>query len=166
MKSHEVLREAFKKTSAKQVAEQTGLSLSAVYKWTEPSDGTGSGAPNPLDRVETLLQASGDKRIAQWICERAGGFFVNNPTGERARQVLPAASEIMQEFADMLSMIAQAAVDNVVTKAETEGIRRRWEELKSVSEGFVRSCEQGDFSSAREILSGKKDFHKLEKQTP
>lgn len=163
MKSHEVLRDAFKKTSAKQVADDLGVSLSTAYKWTEPADGSGSGAVNPLDRIADLIRSTGDKHIAQWVCERAGGFYVNNPTGERAREVLPAASEIMQEFADMLSMIAQAALDNVISTNETAGIRRRWEELKSVSEGFVRSCEQGDFGTAREILSGKKDFHKLEK---
>lgn len=153
MKSHEVLREALEKNGAKQVAAETGVSLSTIYKWTEPAGDGGSGAPNPLDRIEAILRCTGDRRIAQWVCQRAGGFFVHNPAGERAREVLPAASEIMQEFADMLSVIAQAAIDNVITRQETTDIRRRWEELKSVSEGFVRSCEEGDFSRTRELLS-------------
>jgi hypothetical protein len=165
MKSHEVLRDAFEKTGAKQVAAEAGVSLSSVYKWTEPSGDGGSGATNPLDRIEVLLRCTGDKRIAQWICQHAGGFFVSNPnpSGARTAEVLPAASEITQEFADMLSVIAKAATDNVISKQETADIRRRWEELKSVSESFVRSCEDGDFSKTREILGGKKNFQSLEK---
>jgi transposase len=35
MKSHELLREVLKTTSAKQVAADMGLSLSLIYKWAE-----------------------------------------------------------------------------------------------------------------------------------
>ncbi|HYV36952.1 MAG TPA: hypothetical protein VE988_14695, partial [Gemmataceae bacterium] len=75
MQSHELLQEVFQKTSAKQVAAALGLSLSMIYKWAEPDDGTGSGAANPLDRIDALIRCSGDTRLVQWVCERAGGFF-------------------------------------------------------------------------------------------
>ncbi len=53
MQSHELLKEVLKKTSAKQIAGDLGLSLSLIYKWAEPpQDETGSGANNPLDRIE------------------------------------------------------------------------------------------------------------------
>ncbi len=75
MESHEVLREIFKKTSAKQIAADLQLSLSLIYKWAEPpSDDSGSGANNPLDRVGQLIKATGDARIAQWVAEQTGGF--------------------------------------------------------------------------------------------
>src|SRR5688572_24694361 len=84
MQSHEVLREVLKKTSAKQIAADMGLSLSLIYKWAEPpSDLTGSGAHNPLDRVDQLLKITQDTRIAQWVCERAGGFFIANPDASK-----------------------------------------------------------------------------------
>jgi hypothetical protein len=52
MHSHEVMKEVLKKTSAKQIASEMGLSLSLIYKWAEqPADESGSGAGNPLDRV-------------------------------------------------------------------------------------------------------------------
>ena len=155
MKSHEVLRQALEKNGAKRLAEETGVSLSMVYKWTEPTE-SGSGSPNPLDRVAALLDCTNDPRIAQWVCERAGGFFVRNPAcdPERISEVLPATSRIMQEFADMLSVIAQAALDDDISKKETADIRRRWEDLKSVTEGFVLSCEQGDFARVRNELRG------------
>ena len=42
-------------------------------------------------------------------------------------------------------MVANAAADNQITKAEAAEIRARWEELKSVTEGFVECCESGNF---------------------
>jgi hypothetical protein len=152
MQSHEILREVFQKTNPKQVAAELGLSLSLVYKWTEMPDASGSGAPNPLDRIAALLRCTGDPRIAQWICERAGGFFIKNPKAavSHPMYLIPATNEIVHEFADLLSVIASAAADDQITPKESESIRERWEELKSVTEGFVRCCEQGNFGPMKE----------------
>ena len=147
MESHELLKEVLKKTSAKQIAGELGLSLSLIYKWAEPpEDATGSGANNPLDRIGQLLRLTGDTRIAQWVCERAGGFFIRNPGNLKgSHQLMPVTNDIVQEFADMLATIAVSASDNQITKAEAGKIRARWEELKSVTESFVRACESGNF---------------------
>lgn len=147
MQSHELLKEVLKRTSAKQIAPDMGLSLSLIYKWAEPpQDETGSGANNPLDRIEQLLRITNDERIAQWVCERAGGFFIRNPKAKpHPYQLIPSTNSIVQEFADMLGVIAVAAADNQITKDEAKAIRRRWEDLKSVTEGFVRNSEEGNF---------------------
>jgi hypothetical protein len=152
MQSHELLKEVLKKTSAKQISAEMGLSLSLIYKWAEPpDDGTGSGANNPLDRIEQLLRITKDVRIAQWVCERGGGFFITNPkTKVQPYQLIPSTNKIVQEFADMLGVIAMAAADNQITKQEAQAIRGRWEDLKSVTEGFVRSCEEGNFPAIKE----------------
>jgi hypothetical protein len=149
MESHELMKAVLQKTSAKQIAADLDLSLSLVYKWAEPPE-EGSGANNPLDRVAQLLAASGDTRIAQWVSERAGGFFIKNPRGEaHTHHLIPEMNEIVQEFADMLQVIAAAAADGTVTAAESKAIRARWEELKSVTEGFVRAAEEGDFTALK-----------------
>jgi hypothetical protein len=151
MQSHELLKEVLQKTSAKQIAAEMGLSLSLIYKWAEPAE-EGSGANNPLDRIQQLLKATNDRRIAQWVCERAGGFYIRNPRdGEHPLQLIPATNDIVQEFADMLAVIAGAAADNTITAKEAAAIRARWEELKSVTEGFVRACEEGDFGTLRQM---------------
>ena len=152
MQSHEILREVFQKCSPKQVAADLGLSLSMIYKWAEPDDGTGSGTVNPLDRIEALLHCTNDHRMLQWICQRAGGFFILNPKTNKPHPsfLIPATNEIVQEFADLLAVIATAAADNQITKKEAESIRARWEELKSVTEGFVACCEEGNFSLLKE----------------
>lgn len=149
MQSHELMREILKETPAKQIASELGLSLSLVYKWAEPpGDVSGSGANNPLDRVGQLVQITKDPRIAQWVCERIGGFYIRNPEMvKQTKHLIPVTNDIVQDFADMLATIAQAAGDNTITAEEARKIRRRWEELKSVTEGFVHAAECGNFAA-------------------
>src|SRR5215470_16067231 len=133
MQSHELLREIFQECSPKQVAADLGLSLSMIYKWAEPPEqGVGSGSTNPLDRIEALLRCTRDRRLVQWLCQRAGGFFILNPQTNKPHPsyLIPATNEIVQEFADLLAVVAAAAADNQITTAEAKQIRLRWEELK------------------------------------
>jgi hypothetical protein len=145
MHSSEVMRAVLKSTSAKQIAADMNLSLSLVYKWAEPLE-EGGIATNPLERVGQLLRITRDVRVAQWVCEQADGFFIRNPHNLPAgQQLIPATNDIVQEFADMLAYIAQASADSVISAGEAKAIRRRWEDLKSVTEGFVRAAEGGSF---------------------
>lgn len=146
MHSHEVMKEVLKQTSAKQIAADMRLSLSLIYKWAEPpEDDSGSGASSPLDRVGQLIRITGDARIAQWVCEQANGFYIRNPHNLPPVDTLTATNDIVQEFADMLATIATASADHAITKDEAKTIRRRWEELKSVTEGFVKAAESGSY---------------------
>lgn len=162
MHSHEVMKDVLKKTSAKQIAADMGLSLSLIYKWAEPAeDDTGSGASSPLDRVGQLIRITKDPRVAQWVCEQAGGFFIRNPQQLPPHQpLIPITNDIVQEFADMLATIATSSADNVITKDEAKNIRRRWEELKTVTEGFVTACESGNFSARTEAPVAEKQTEK------
>jgi len=156
MQSHEILRDVFQQCSPKQVAAELGLSLSMIYKWAEPPDAAaGSGSTNPLDRIDALLRCTNDRRLVQWICQRAGGFFILNPKTNKPHPsfLIPATNEIVQEFADLLAVIASAAADNQITRKEAEQIRARWEELKTVTESFVACCEEGNFLPLREKQS-------------
>ena len=153
MQSHELLREVFQKCSPKHVSAKLGLSLSMIYKWAEPGDAAaGSGSTNPLDRIDALIQCTNDPRLVQWLCQRSGGFFIRNPkiSSSHPHYLIPATNEIVQEFADLLAVIATAAADSQITRKEAEQIRARWEELKSVTEGFVACCEEGNFSPLKE----------------
>jgi transposase len=161
MQSHELLREVFQNVSPKQVAAELGLSLSMIYKWAEPGDpAAGSGSTNPLDRIDALIRCTQDNRLVQWICQRAGGFFIRNPktTHPHPAYLIPATNEIVQEFADLLAVVAAAAADNQVTHKEAKQIRARWEELKSVTETFVACCEHGNFSALQERRIGRLSF--------
>ncbi len=80
-----------------------------VYKWAQPAANEG-GIGNPLDRIEALYQSTGDSRLIQWICQRAGGFFILNPKNvPHPHFLIPATNQIVQEFADLLQVVAAIA---------------------------------------------------------
>lgn len=154
MDSHEVIRHALEKVSPKEVAAQMGVSLSLVYKWSQPDEETGSGAANPLDRVRELYEMTQEDHLIQWLCHKAGGVFVKNPPTGRTpgREMMPATQQIVQQFADLLAAISMAAADNSISPKESEHIRHEWDELKRLTERFVKWCEQGDFVHLTEDL--------------
>lgn len=148
MESHEIIREAFQHTSPKEIAAEMGLSLSLVYKWSQPGEGKGSGVENPLDRVAQLVRLTKNTRLIEWLCHQSGGYFVRNPRHKdhpEHQDVFPATNEIVQQFADLLESITNAAADHSITKQESQRIRRQWNDLKAFTEGFVRCCEEGNF---------------------
>lgn len=151
MESYEVIKQSCEKTSPKEVAANIGVSLSLVYKWSQPNTELGSGSRNPLDRVAALIDSTRDPGIIQWLCARAGGYFVRNPEShcEEGFEVMPATSEIVAQFAALLSEISHAAEDDSITNDESQAIRKVWEALKGYTEGFVSCCEEGDFEKIR-----------------
>ncbi|MDB6052598.1 MAG: hypothetical protein JWN25_121 [Verrucomicrobiales bacterium] len=162
MESHELLREVLQSSNPKHAAAELGLSLSMIYKWTEPSEENKSGASNPLDRVAALYRVTQDPRIIQWLCQIAGGFFIKNPKGSwpHPTQLVPATNTIIQEFADLLSTVAFAAHDNQISNEEAASIRGKWEELKTVTESFVSCCEAGNFSGVHQVSQQRNSIKK------
>ena len=153
MDSHEVIKKACEKTSPKEVAAELGVSLSLVYKWAQPNTDLGSGSRNPLDRVLELLRITKDPAIVEWLCERCGGYFVRNPESscEQGYEVMPATTQIVEQFGALLAEISRAAQDDSITADESERIRKIWDALKSFTEGFVNCCEEGDFTKITDI---------------
>ena len=150
MDSHEVIKEALAKTSPKAVASELGVSLSLVYKWAQPNTELGSGSRNPLDRIHKLMELTDEEQIIHWLCQQAGGHFVRNPdSGNETYRYAPATNEIVHQFAELLQVITKAAEDNVITPDESEHIRRVWDELKMLTEGFVQACEERRFEDIR-----------------
>ena len=155
MKSHELLQEVFKPACIKNIAKELKLSRVLVHKWTESTDVNGSGELNPLDRVDDLIRITGDRRIAQWVCAQAGGYFVHNPETKngKARPLSAAENKVVHELAEIISSISASVKDGCISKVESQKIRSRWEELKSVTEGFVRSCESGSFQAGAVVCT-------------
>ena len=153
MESHEVLREAVTGVGAKSVASDMALSKSLIYKWCEAKDAPGAGgADNPLDRIEKIYRLTEDPGPIQWLCEKADGFFVQNPgPGEDDNLPLLAGTrKILQEFSELLEAVSTSVEDdNQIDTKEAGRIRREWEDLKRTAESFVISCERGDYRKAR-----------------
>ena len=158
MKSHRMLKQVFRETSVQCIAERINLSPSTVYKWAEsPDTGSASGISNPLDRTLALYRATGDLRIVRWLCEQSGGFFVENSealdNGEQTQHLAPATSQVVKQFADLLSTVAGAASDSRIGTREAKNIRQEWETLKRIAEGYVKCCEAGDFKRLNHQLT-------------
>ncbi len=152
MKSHEILKAAFEKSSPKAIASDLGVSLSLVYKWAQEQSSSGSGSRNPLDRIMEIYNHTQDPAIIEWLCEQCNGFFVRNPLHDQKNgyEVFPATNEIVGQFSLLLARISEAALDNSIEPDEAEEIRKCWDSLKSYAEGFVRCCEEGNFELIKE----------------
>ena len=158
MKSHHLLKQVFKDTPVQYVAESINLSPSTIYKWAEsPDTGSASGISNPLDRTLALYKATGDLRIIRWLCEQSGGFFVENSetqdNGDQIHRLAPATSQVVKQFADLLSTVAGAASDSRISKREAKSIRKEWESLKRIAEGYVKCCEAGNFKQLSQQMA-------------
>lgn len=149
MESHEVLRDAIHAAGVKAVAADMNVSSSLVYKWCQPH--YSGGADNPLDRLNALCDITASDRPLEWICEKRNGYFVKNeePKLENTTEtnLLEATQNILKEFSDLLEAISRSTADGKITEAESRTIRREWEDLKRLAEGFTVSCEKGTYNN-------------------
>jgi hypothetical protein len=150
VKSWEVLREAADRIGVKALASRLNLSTALVYKWCqEPAkdDPSGSGARNPLDRLKEIVDATGDQRVVNWLCNQAGGFYVKNPLvepGESEEKLLVTTQRVVMDFGDMLATISRSIEDDgEISLAEADHIRQAWETLKTMAECLTVACERG-----------------------
>lgn len=152
-KSHEVLKQVITQCGAKVVASELGLSQSMIYKWCQSSEGeTSSGADNPLDRLLEICRASGNEAPIDWLCQQTGSFRVKNPapTDSAAPSVVDNIQTILKEFSELLEAVTESYDNELrIDEGESARIRKEWEELKSVTEQFVLSCEAGVFDPQR-----------------
>lgn len=152
--SYEILRRALSGLGIKRVARELRISAALLYKWCQPprtnAEGLGgSGALNPLDRLDQIIGLTRDDELLAWLCQRSDGFFVKNPSPTKREQSLELMTEIqrlVKEFSDTLDAISRSCLeDKEIDGTEARRIRREWEPLKRVGESFVRSCESGRY---------------------
>lgn len=146
MESYEVLRDCIHERGVKTVASELKLSTSLVYKWCQPRQ-EDSGADNPLDRIQRVIEVTGNQAPIHWLCQQFQGFFVVNPTADsnlKSEPALQATQSLLREFSDILAEVSSSLLDdNSITEDEAGNIRREWEELKTLAEAFVVACEAG-----------------------
>ena len=103
MKSYEVLKRVVESVGTKQVAHDLGVSASLVYKWcalpAKELGDDGSGVRNPLDRLIGLVESTGDRSPAEWLCAQVGGCFVEDPDLESVAVDADEAISIMSSSA-------------------------------------------------------------------
>lgn len=154
MRSHEVLREAVEGVGVKALAAELRLSPALVYKWCQQAsreDRDASGARNPLDRLADVVRVTSSRKVVEWLCHEADGFFVPNPKCPRKPhrvELLGETQKLVAEFGRLLLTVTRSIEDDgYIDGDEADRIRRAWERLKAVSEEFTVACERGLFSA-------------------
>jgi len=153
IKSYEVLKKAIERVGVKSIAAELKLSAPLVYKWCqEPSDKDDpsiAGAINPLDRIKEIYEKTKDVDLISWICQMANGYFVENELVDEPRNVhiFKNIQRLVKEFSETLGKISECFEnDQKITRQEAAQIRKEWEDLKRIGEGFVFACELGKFN--------------------
>lgn len=156
MRSYEVLRAATEDVGVKALAAELRVSQALVYKWCQSSDADAadaSGARNPLDRVADIQRFTGDRRVIDWLCQQAGGFFVPDPSelpADLARDLILNTQRMVREFSQFLLTVTKSIEDDgQIEAAEAERIRDRWQLFKSTVEAFTLACESGQFHTPK-----------------
>jgi len=152
MQSHEAIKQAVDTVGVKAVAHEMKLSPSLIYKWCEPRETCDDvGARNPLDRLAQLFEITQSPAPAEWLCQATGGFRVPNAPCRKlsTHDVMDMVQRMLREFTEVLEAVTSSIKDGSgIDEGEARRIRREWEQLKAVAEGFVVGCEQGLFADA------------------
>ena len=149
MESFEVMKKTINILVAKAIASHMNLSLSLIYKWCQVKEWPdSSGADNPLDRINKICELTNDISPIEWLCQKANGVFVPNPKENSSVDPYPikATQEILSEFSGLLDVVSKSIEDDqAIDLMEAKKIREVWENFKSVTESFVRTCESGNY---------------------
>lgn len=140
MKSYEAIQTAIGGKTVEH-AKRLGLSTSLVNKWQEPStDFTDSGAFNPLDRIETIMETAlinGSSKKAsftplQYLAERFNHICI--PIPEQKGDLKEISDELLRlisEFGDVTKETAEAMVEDGINRNECRRIQKEvWELIR------------------------------------
>lgn len=138
-KSYEALEETIRRDTP-EVAKALHQSLSLVSKWKEQpatdEDFQQSGARNPLDRIETIINTI--ERIdperahvpIKWLCARFGFMPpVRMPEGAHTdTDIIQAILDWNREFGDVCEVISKSLKDKKISPMEYKEIFKEFRE--------------------------------------
>jgi hypothetical protein len=151
--THRILKQAVDRAGPKRVARALDVSLSLVYKWTQPPrtkrTPEASGARNPLDKLLTIFQLSQDLELIHFLCRIARGYYTPNPHAVPGAPLtfVSATVRALNDFADLMHHAEKSLTDDgIIDNDEAAKLRGMWDKLKGRLEHFIVSCEEGRFN--------------------
>lgn len=151
MKSYEAIARAVNGLAV-EVAKRLRLSTSLLYKWMEPCvDYSDSGALNPLDRLETLIETAlqtnprREDALAplQYLNERFD--LIAFPRPKRQQTTTEIYQELLKtitEFGKLAQIASDALEDRILTGDEKQEINAEgWRLLRQVA-AFLQSVKR------------------------
>lgn len=150
MQSYEALQKAIDRKT-REHAKRLGLSLSTVNKWQEPADDyTDSGALNPLDRIERIIETALILGTPQehafapmhYLDVRFGRVCVDHvPTSPEKNNTTEALLQAIKEFGELASVASAALEDGRLTRKEARDIMTEWEDLLRAGAIFIHAIK-------------------------
>jgi len=142
MKSFEALQAAINGRTVEH-ARRLGLSTSMVNKWQEPhTDFTDSGAYNPLDRIETVVETALDTGMSfeqattpiQYLNERFGIIGIALPAVPEVGGLSNELLKAIKEFGELAEAASKSLEDGKITAKEYALIEKEgWELIRQVT---------------------------------
>lgn len=151
MKSFEALELAVGKKTA-EFAKRLRLSTSLIHKWTEPStDYTDSGALNPLDRVEHIIESAlslgnnAEDAYApiQYLTERFGLILLKLPQiCDNTEAVSKELLQTVKEFGELAGAAGKALQDGKINQREASRIEKEAWDLIRQTAAFIQKIKE------------------------
>jgi len=126
-RSNDIMKEVVGR-EVKKVAGELNVSPELIYSWQK------SYKSNPIERVIKIFEETQDQRMIEYICNRAGGFFVENTENLDTEATI---NKIHLEISDVTRALATAWADKKLTLNELVKIQCEFNDLQSALTGFL-----------------------------
>jgi hypothetical protein len=150
MKSYEALHEAISGDTI-EFAKRLKTSTSLITKWQEPTtDWSDSGAFNPLDRIEAVIEMaihkgrSHDQAYAPiyYLAERFGLIAIPIPHARDLKDLSDELMEAIKEFGHLATVSAEAMADGIISRDEAKRIEKEGSDLMRHVAAFMQKANE------------------------
>jgi len=141
MKSYEALQKAIQGRTVEH-ARMLGKSTSLIAKWQEPhTDFTDSGAYNPLDRIEAIVEKAlalvpREDALAPvyWLNERFNLIAIPITVTASDSEISKGLLKTVKEFGELASEASKALEDGKFTPQEFKRVEKEgWDAIKEIA---------------------------------
>lgn len=151
MRSHEAIQKAINGKTVEH-AKRLGKSLSLLSKWQEPQgDYTDSGAYNPLDRIETIIETAlrlGEPREnalapIYYLNQKFNLICIPVPSKSQCEsEISKGLLKTVKEFGELAAEAAKALEDGALSAQEFKRIDKEgWDAIKEIA-SFLHKAKE------------------------
>jgi len=150
MQSHEAIHRAISGRTV-DFAKRLGLSSALINKWQEPTaDWSDSGAFNPLDRTEAIIQKALEEGRAHddafapihYLAQQFGLVVIPLPASHGLEDLSKELMEAIKEFGHLASEASDAMADGRITKIEAARIEEEGTDLLRHVSAFILKAKE------------------------
>ena len=150
MQSHEAIHKAIRGKTV-EFAKRLGLSSVLLNKWQEPTaDWSDSGAFNPLDRIETIIEKALEEghnhddafSPLYYLAEKFGLVAIPVPVCHCLEDLSKELMATIKEFGHLASEASEAMADGHISKDEARRIEEEGNDLLRHVTAFILKAKE------------------------